>query len=844
MKKESDERELAQLAACIESDPWEGEEKPPEAAIADALRLSASSIEPAPEFVERLSVQLRRKRRLRRPSPPRRLPSLHVRFEPIWTGGLKMKKGFAIAAAAALIVALAVIIPTFLGGGDHNLPPLPRLVYASEPGARSAPNGLLAGADLTLATDLPDAPAEMPVYRATTAPLPTTPEEALAWARDFGLPAPKVYRDPCEPETIFVLGDDGQQLTFRRFGPLGSVDYGNDAAAAVDGPPLPFDRAAEVAIAFLREHDLLPASYRVQEPEHFAPRPDNPIRSVQIVPELDGHPLVGNMVGMQVAVNPAGEVTYASFNPLAFERDGNYPIKSAQEAYDELSGGRVADSPFRLDTTVQSPSEVGFEMQHYTPPPPAWTIGQPVTVTGWVHVLMAEDGSDVRAELMARGGTQYDLTGPRLAELTDVGFDDVQIKGTVVAQVGEHRWQVEVADWETIPQRQPHCLVGTFTLDEDGAWLATDDGERYRLPNPPAELNDGQRIEVCADELPAAGGGLDWWSITTPPVSENEVAVGAVSRVIVAVEPEEIPPGPSGGMEAPVGIPTPEAFEIGQSVEVTGVVYATVFVNGESRRVEAFLDLDEPGEDQPPYPLSGPPEVLEAIAQLDYLHVRVRGRVVTGGQEWTPGGLSIEVEDFEQIWPNERVQAFLGHIALETLEGHEVAVFTDRETGQRYVLGPDVDTWAADYARPGAPPLGEQIWIAGVVHPTRTFAGLPVLTPHEMRSGSEIEAATSADEIPLELPQVIDESHLVSLPGQGALQGSFVVERVELAYYYEPQPGYVGYSPDGPPPTPTPQTETIIQPVWVFYGHSADNTVRFTAYVQAVTEEHVENTMP
>jgi len=113
-----------------------------------------------------------------------------------------------------------------------------------------------------------------------------------------------------------------------------------------------------------------------------------------------------------------------------------------------------------------------------------------------------------------------------------------------------------------------------------------------------------------------------------------------------------------------------------------------------------------------------------------------------------------------------------------------------------------------------------------------------------MRSGSEIEAATGADEIPLELPQVIDESHLVSLPGQGALQGSFVVERVELAYYYEPQPGYVGYSPDGPPPTPTPQTETIIQPVWVFYGHSADNTVRFTAYVQAVTEEHVENTTP
>jgi len=33
---------------------------------------------------------------------------------------------------------------------------------------------------------------------------------------------------------------------------------------------------------------------------------------------------------------------------------------------------------------------------------------------------------------------------------------------------------------------------------------------------------------------------------------------------------------------------------------------------------------------------------------------------------------------------------------------------------------------------------------------------------------------------------------------------------------------------------------TIVQPVWVFYGHDTDDTVRFTAYVQAVTEEHLK----
>jgi len=72
------------------------------------------------------------------------------------------------------------------------------------------------------------------------------------------------------------------------------------------------------------------------------------------------------------------------------------------------------------------------------------------------------------------------------------------------------------------------------------------------------------------------------------------------------------------------------------------------------------------------------------------------------------------------------------------------------------------------------------------------------------------------------------------------VQGEFVVDRVELAYYYEPQPPAPTVSPDEAPTWPQP-AEQILQPVWVFYGHNADDTTRFVAYVQAVTEEHVEN---
>jgi hypothetical protein len=443
----------------------------------------------------------------------------------------------------------------------------------------------------------------------------------------------------------------------------------------------------------------------------------------------------------------------------------------AQEAYEELVGGQVAGSPFRLDTDIRYSAEM--DVQHYSPPPPAWSIGQPVTLTGWVHVLVAEpvlsaaegEGDDIRAQLTAWGGTQYDLTGPRVAELTDVGFEDVQIQGTIIAQVEERHWQVEVTDWETVPQRQPHCLVGTFTLDGGESWLVTDEGEHFRLPNPPAELSDGQRIEVCADELPAEGDALHWWSITSPPMSAGEGYVGSSSSSVVVVvevpveEPLPATPTPVGAAEAPAGTPTPVApppqvetvFEIGQSVEVTGVVYATIYMDGDERRVEAQLDVDEPREELPSYPLVGPQELLEEIVQHHRFHVRVSGHIIPGTEVWAPNGQAIEVERFERLWPDEHVQGFLGHIDLETLEGREVAVLTDHETDQRYVLAPSLEV--EGYWTAGRDPIldFEQFFMAGVVHPANTYGGLPILQPVSSRYGRETEAATSADQFPLEV---------------------------------------------------------------------------------------------
>ena len=907
MKTNDREEALAdQLDAYIDRPIKAGRDEahPPEAPIVDALRLSASSVEPAPEFVERLSARLRQERA---PSPSwlqRWMPDM-VWIKQVFEGGLTMRKGIALTAAAAALI-LAIVLPLALGG-DQAPPPLPRLVHAAGPSLEPAPPGLLTGAELTLVADLPDAPSEAPAYVAQSH-VPATPEEALAWAREFGLTDARLYRDPREPEAIFVRTGDDRHLIFRRFGPMAEIHYGDDEAAAQEGAPLPFEQAAEAAVRFLREHDLLPNEYRVQEPEDFRPSADNPFRMVEIVPLLDGQPVVGYHATMHISVNPAGEVTYAALNPLIFERSHAYPIKPAEEAYAALSEGD-AGRPFRLDVDRSAPDAP--DIRRYQPDPPTYSVGDVVTVTGRVQVLVAEDGSDAYAYLTAHDGVRCDLTGPRLVELTDVGYNDVRVTGSIVAQTGAQRWQLAMSDWEIAPPQKIQCLVGTFVAEDGQTWLEVDEAAmlpeavalpesgRYRLPGAPDELQDGERIEVCAGAWPVGGDDVDWWSITTPPLSEQTpVAVSSSSTSVVVEAVEEAPAAPPPPTPTPLprthvvqegetlrmiadrygvtvdalleanddvdaskisvgqllfipessrpgsvatSTPAPPSspwtehpFEIGQRVEITGVVHATIYVDGDTRRTVAHLSTLA----LPVCPLLGPQELLEELAQHHQLHVRVWGEVASAGEEWRPTGQAIQVERFEKLWPEERMEGFLGHIELETLEERQVAVFTDHETEQRYVLAQSLEV--ENFLTPGQNPLldFDQIFVAGGVQPRATFAGLPLLRLTSSQHGRETEAATSADQFTVDVgPNVINEAER----RMGELHGAFVVDRVELSYYYEPQPGYVVRSEDGPPPTPEPPTETIVQPVWVFHGRNADGSVRFTAYVQAAKEQLVRD---
>lgn len=727
-----------------------------------------------------------------------------------------MFKRFALAAMAVAVVLLGIWAwPLWPGNRDKlDLPLLPRLASASG-GGEMVGDGLLSGAELLRGVELPAAPDRAPVYSVTMS-IPDTPDAALGWASDFGLPDPQLYRDPREPEALVVMGSDGRTLTFRPPGPMGGVHYGNSVAVDVPGDAPSFEQAAEVAVAFLREHNLLPEHYRITLSEMYVSRPDALSMTLDVTVELAGYPLAGYAVVTQVTVNAAGEVQYAYFPLLAFERLYDYPVMSAQEAWEALLSGKA----FRLETDQTPPP--GVDIRHFRRSATAHTLGEAVTVRGWAQILAPEQPEQpVWAQVTTLEGTRYLLDGiPNADELTRLGYNDLRVDGVIAESLSHNTWRLLVRSWEvaTDPPPSMQSLVGTLRREGDTAWLEEDNGARYPLPDPPAGLENGARIDVTFFNAPVPGELLDWFILTTPPTSELDVAalsggVSTVSVVVQAVEPED-------GKKPP----TPEApFTLGQTVELTGVVYATLYREGDREWIEADL-FRIPGVEYV-YPLTGTDALMADLAQLNRLHVRIHGKIIPATVEWTIiHGQAIEVTSFVQLWPEEQQYTFLGSVSPETLEGQEVAVFTECSSGQQYALGPDVASMYQEFAE-RIPWQGMQVRIRGAVHPFETVAGLPLLQIAGLNSGPEEKGLECAVPTPLDPgPEIVERNDDL----ERAMQTAFTVDRVELVYYYEPT-----YASSSPFPS------TLVQPVWRFSGVSGDGLTRFTAYVQAVREDYV-----
>jgi len=156
-------------------------------------------------------------------------------------------------------------------------------------------------------------------------------------------------------------------------------------------------------------------------------------------------------------------------------------------------------------------------------------------------------------------------------------------------------------------------------------------------------------------------------------------------------------------------------------------------------------------------------------------------------------------------------------------------IFTDHATDQQYVISPpDLPPEAYEH---DATLDEEQIMLTGIVHPVNTFGGLPLLERRGTSGGSNIAQATDISQIPMEeydtIP-VINEADMLRRDGLGGIvRGDVIIERVELVYLYQGQAMRVGSENEVEP--------QLLEPVWAFYGRTADGREHFTINIRATT---------
>jgi hypothetical protein len=787
----------------------------PEATFASELVKSSNAMQPMPDFVDELAAQLERTARNSQQTQSSFLQNFSARRQTMFK-----RMTIALTSAVALAVAIFIVLP--LLNSQQNLPPLPSLaVLSAYAQGRTSGNGVFPGTTFVLSTTLPASPNRVAVYRQAESNSMTL-EAFRRLAEQFGLRG-QVYTkgNSAQAATGFAVFDGTRQLSM-----TGDMVSYNDTGLlkSLDStPPLPFAQAAEQAKQFLQTHGLLDTSYRIE------PSPNVPDRVVRFVRLLNGAPIQN--ADIEVVVASSGEIAAVSFRPLALEHVGDYPIRSAQAAWEELAAGKISN---RMQYSIRRD-----ERSTSVPAPRIWrpTLrpGQRIDLYGSVAVYRPVDNSGVIYRL-----NEYELRGK--TQGLDQAGAPIHIWGTMVPDGRSF----DVAGWEKVSAPLFSPFRGTIQRVDGIVLLHRDDGKTFLLPNAPDDLPNGTVVSGGGRETNRTENNypvLDWTSMMSPPDSlptfsqfdsspafQGNAVVVPVQTIAPGGPAPVVPPPPGqggpvsgGGYAPPIRPPTPPlvAGQRAEGLEGWLQAYYLESADGKTRTLEATL-AEMPLLDQSYWQVKLTGQGLEGIGQYDRLHVRVWGRYVTDGDQPT-----IQVERYAKAYPDERIQAWLGKEEIATVQGREVAMFQSRE-GQRYVLALSLrDPRSLDYMRQPTdlPGGGQQLLVEGVIQ-RETFAGYPVLEEISAHSDANVRAMTDLKGYQLEpRPQIIR-------PQRPLMPGKAYVEKVEIVYYLVPAfPGSVSRSTD--------PSLRIVQPLWKFTGHTQDGA-SFEILVQAVSDQYVK----
>jgi hypothetical protein len=667
----------------------------------------------------------------------------------------------------------------------------------------------------SLAAEFPTAPDQVQIYEQQFSE-PITPDLARQAAARLGVNGELIQYPGEGGGTIYEVHGGGSVVRF-----LGYADQfmyeviPNHGFSGPDQYP-PFDQQVTIAEDFLRQKGLLDGDYRV-EPVQSDP---GVVRFVQLLDGYEVHYGVGvNRMGstlqwIDVSLTVAGEVSAVAYNAHHFQATGQYPLLSAQQAWERFSASPAG--AYGMYAILAAEQAVTYR---------SWLRDYPA---GLVHIydyavgLQSADGG-VPVVQFSRFPVAGNLQGMQTGKF-------IHAWGQIILnEQGTQIFQVE--GWE-LSTLEDSYLNGTIQRSGDSATLQTDDGQWLAVPDLPADVPEGELLHVGGVIL---NGNLDWSFIDTgdlPGYYGSYLACGGGGGGGDGTVPDSNFGGQSlaivqlaDSSQAPAQPALP--YQAGDLLDgQIGNVWVMINQYADHTEVKTAMWVETDDGLIFVAQLSG--DGLSGIEQYNALPIKVWGRVdrVTGSDMY------FTVDRFEEAYPGLHIQAWIGTDEAVTLEGKEALLFTTLD-GQQFVLKSSIGF--GDQVRIGRP--GDTVIREGLLIPGLTFGGYPVMQElvGQMANGQN---DLSGYTITSNEPPVFDHTQEVPVVRPAStVQGQVNIEQIELTY--------LAYSLAGCPVEAGSYNPgmTSVQPVWRFRGTFADGR-SFEVLLQALTETNLVFPVP
>ena len=661
----------------------------------------------------------------------------------------------------------------------------------------------------------PASPTAVNLYRLQL-PEAVTADSALQMASRLGI-AGGVYSQEGEgfDQVIYEVTDGFELVRFINFAEQFVYDTGYADPLYSGGEPLPYPEQLRIATEYLTAYGLLDQPYQA-EPSAIEQG------VVRFTPLLEGHPVIygngqnpGNFEWISVQVNSAGQVSRVMVSQQTFNLIGEFPILSAAQAWERLSG---ADASQRSRYAVVPPEQPNT-YRLWTRPYPQ---GQPVDLYGFVQVRQPMDP----AVPVLISFNNYLVTGGEgLAEM-DTGAN-IHAWGQFLPD-DQGRLTFHIDSWEVSPVVEEY-FEGTIQRSGDQGRLISEKGT-FTLPDLPADIPDGMQVFVTGIPQSGEPATLNWYQVTggeypNSYYTSNSCGGGGGGG---GGGPENANFG-GGGLalprletgQTPTQTPEQDLYPADQVIDgMTGRVYAIIHLYPDGTSTYEYNLLSDPTDAAPYggfYRLEG--AAVAGLEQYQSLPVRIWGQV-TGNVE---GTLIITLERYEAQYAGLSIQQWNGTEAIVNLDGQDVVLLT-ADSGEAYVLQSSI-TWGAEGNVIGY--LGNWIEIEGYIIPDRQWGGYPVI--QDLSGGMPPDAEITSDDL-----YIYD--HSLDTPGVSTLMaGQVTIDSIELAYTSITMENCLSSHNTDPNMLPF----LTVQPVWVFTGHFDDGRI-IVIQVQALPEEYLQ----